>query len=519
MRAEVALAMNNIIKTFSGVHALSDVSFTALKGEIHALVGENGAGKSTLVKVLSGVYPASSYQGSISVFGESCSFSAPKDAEQKGIAIIHQELMVLDELSIAENIFLGHLNSRFGFVDWKSVHKKAEQVLSTVGVDFDVRVPVRNLGVGQKQLVEIAKALSHENRILILDEPTASLTTKETGLLFGVLRGLKEKGITIIYISHRMEEVFNLSDRITVLRDGAVIGTKNTTETSYNQIISMMVGREISDMYPPSESTFGEDLLSVNNFTVYSETESHKQIVKEASFHLSKGEVVGFSGLLGSGRTELLSAVLGAYRGKSVGEVTLKGKSVSINSPMDAIRHGIGFVTENRKQTGLIVDSTVGINTTLPMYRKFASFGFLNRQKENLITLEKIEELNIKTKGIGQEVSHLSGGNQQKIVIGKWLTTNPDILVMDEPTRGVDVGAKSEIYRIMRKLTDSGVGIIMISSDLQEVLGMSDRIYVMHEGKINGQFMRGEASEEKIMQFATGVAKYNESGSSVSDEC
>lgn len=510
MDAQVALSMRGITKEFSGVCALRDVTFSVNAGELHALVGENGAGKSTLMKVLSGVYPATAYTGEITVFGEACAFVRPKDAERKGIAIIQQELMVLDELSIAENILLGHLRQKSGFVDWKAVYAHAQEALRAVGLDTDVRTKVGRLGVGQKQLVEIAKALSQKSRILILDEPTAALTEKESGLLFQVLEELRRQGITIIYISHRMEEVFRLSDRVTVLRDGMIIGTKATAEISCNEVISLMVGREITELYPPTAYEGGDELLAVENYCVYAPEHPDEPVVKDASFTVRRGEIVGFSGLLGSGRTELLSAVFGAYRGKATGRVLLKGAPASMRTPRDAIRSGVGFITEDRKKTGLIVDSGVGVNITLPVFSRLARAGFLSRSREKTTAQAQMERLRIKAKGLQETVKNLSGGNQQKIVIAKWLTTKPDLLVMDEPTRGVDVGAKSEIYRIMHELAKAGVGIVMISSDLPEVIGMSDRVYVMHEGSISGQLERAELSEQRIMEYAVGMGPNNE---------
>lgn len=500
-----ALQMFGITKEFSGVRALNDVNFSVAEGEIHALVGENGAGKSTLMKILSGVYPANSYHGKLVLFGREERFNKPKDAEEAGIAIIHQELMLINDISIAENIFLGHWEGKLGIVDWKTVNEKAKKVLEPLNLNIDVRAKVKSLGVGQKQLVEIVKALSLQSRVLILDEPTAALTESEIIQLFKVLRSLKQKGITLIYISHRMAEVFELADRISVLRDGRLIGTEDAKSTTHQKIISMMVGREITAMYPDQYIEPGKELLEVENYSVLSPDKIGKFAVKNASLTVRSGEIVGISGLLGSGRTELVSALFGAFEKKGTGRVKIEGVETNIKNPRQAIRHGLSFLTEDRKRSGLMLNSGIMQNISLAVLRAVSRRGIMQKPLERKLAEGLAGNLRIKAPNVNFRVSNLSGGNQQKVVLAKWLATKPKILILDEPTRGVDVGAKSEIYLIMKELAASGVGIIMVSSDLPEIIGMSDRIYVMHQGMITGEIKKQEVSEELIMQYATGT--------------
>lgn len=509
MSGEIVFEMQAITKEFSGVRALSDVSFSAKKGEIHALVGENGAGKSTLMKILSGVYPGNSYQGKLILFGKEQRFAKPRDAEEAGIVIIHQELMILNELDVAENIFLGHLDNKYNLVDWKSVNNKAKSVLQQLNLNIDVRTKVKDLGIGQKQLVEIAKALSLKSKILILDEPTAALTESEIVQLFKVLKDIREKGMTMIYISHRMGEVFELADRISVLRDGRLVATEDSRELTHQKIVSYMVGREITAMYPHSECKPGDVVLKIENYSIPSHGKDNRMVVENANLCVRAGEIVGISGLLGSGRTELVSSLFGAYRRRGIGKVCIKGCHVNIKNPRQAIKKGLAFVTEDRKQSGLILDSGIMHNISLASLRTVSRNGVLHNNTERKLAEEQVKSLKVKARSIFARTSHLSGGNQQKVVLAKWLAIKPDILILDEPTRGVDVGAKSEIYHIMRDLADSGVAIIMVSSDLPEVIGMSDRIYVMCRGKISGELKKSEATEERIMQYATGMHNEN----------
>jgi ABC-type sugar transport system ATPase subunit len=499
------LQMAQITKEFSGVKALDNVNFTAYEGEIHSLVGENGAGKSTLMKVLSGVYPSNSYDGKLIVFGKEEKFNKPKDAEEKGIAIIHQELMLIDELTVAENISIGHLTNKHGLVDWKSVNEKAQKVLEQLNLDIDVKTKVKHLGVGQKQLVEILKALSLNSKVLILDEPTAALTENEAVQLFSVLRTLRKKGISLIYISHRMREVFDLSDRISVLRDGQLISTQKAEDITQQKVISLMVGRELSAMYPNVEISPGKEMFKLQNYSVPSTDKVGDYFIKNINLNVRSGEIVGISGLLGAGRSELMSAVFGAYKTKGIGKVFIEGCEVSIKNPKQAIKNGLAFVTEDRKQTGLLLHSSIKENISLAVLKDISKASILQKDTEKNLAQTLSNSLKVKSGSINTRVGALSGGNQQKVVIGKWLATKPKVLILDEPTRGVDVGAKLEIYNIMKELASNGVGIIMISSDLPEVLGMSDRVYVMHQGEITGELQKSEATEEKIMMYATGT--------------
>ncbi|WP_054937323.1 sugar ABC transporter ATP-binding protein [Moorella stamsii] len=497
--------MVEITKDFPGVRALSRVNFSAKKGEIHALVGENGAGKSTLMKILSGVYPYYSYQGKLILFGKEQKFTKPRDAEQAGIAIIHQELMLINELSVAENISLGHLDSRYGLVNWERVNERAKKVLKQLNLEINVRTKVKNLGVGQKQLVEIAKALSLHSKVLILDEPTAALTETEVVQLFNVLRTLKQKGMTLIYISHRMGEVFEIADRISVLRDGQLICTEDRENMTHQKVVSLMVGREITSLFPDAHIEPGEELLKIENYSVPNPDKVGKWVVKGANLAVRAGEIVGIAGLLGSGRTELVSAIFGAYKSKGIGKIYIKGRKVTIKNPKQAIRQGLAFVTEDRKFNGLLLQSSIMQNISLASLKTISKNGLILKPAEKRLAESLVKDLRIKTPGVNIRVSNLSGGNQQKVVLAKWLATKPMILILDEPTRGVDVGAKSEIYQIMKELAANGVGIIMVSSDLPEIIGMSDRIYVTHQGEITAELKKSEATEELIMQYATGT--------------
>jgi len=499
---ENILEMIDITKEFSGVKALDQVNFSVRKGHIHALVGENGAGKSTLMKILGGIYPQNAYSGRILLSGEEKKFHKPKDSEEAGISLIHQELALINEVSVAENLFLGRWNAKGGIVDWKSMNEKTSEMLKRLNLDIDVREKVKYLGVGQQQLVEIARALSLNGKILILDEPTSALTDTEIEKLFAVLRDLKEHGITLIYISHRLQEIFSLADRVTVLRDGKIVTTDDISNLNQNKMVSLMIGRELVSMYPTNKIEPGEELLMVENYSIPDPNDNSRMKVKNVNLNVRAGEIVGISGLLGSGRTELVSAIYGSYKKKSKGKVYIKGSLVNITNPKKAIKNGLAFLTEDRKQSGLILITSVIRNISLASLKRVSNLCVLKKDVENSLAVDLSKELRIKLTSVKTNVANLSGGNQQKVVLAKWLATQPIVLILDEPTRGVDVGAKSEIYFIMKALAAKGVGILMVSSDLPEIIGMSDRVYVMHEGEITGELKKEELTEERIMQYA-----------------
>lgn len=491
------LQMSGIAKRFAGVNALQGVDFELESGEVHALLGENGAGKSTLMKILAGIYPID--EGDIFIEGNKVAINNVKDAQALGISIIHQEISLVPHLSIAENIFLGKEPlTKTGWIDWKTMNEEAQRSLQQFGLDLSPTDPVSKLTVAQQQMVEIIKAVSFQAKIIVMDEPTSSLTEKEVEFLFRTIGHLKEQGVGIVYISHRMNELFAITDRITVLRDGTLIGTVRTKETTTDQLISMMVGRELTHYYikdtVPDSS--GECVLSVHNL-------SKKGVLKDVSFELRKGEILGFSGLVGAGRSELMKCIFGLDPFDE-GEIRIDNKPISIRNPNDAIRHGVVYVTENRKEEGLFLIRSVRYNITIKILDKFIKWFKVNANYENRQTNQYIEELSIKTPGPDQEVRNLSGGNQQKVLISRWLATKPRVLILDEPTRGVDVGAKAEIYAIMNRLVKEGVSIIMISSELPEVINMSDRIAVMYKGGIRTILNRDEFSQETIMHYATG---------------
>lgn len=501
------LEMREITKEFPGVKALDGVTFDLHKGEFHALVGENGAGKSTLMKVLSGVYPYGTYTGDILVDGAVKHFNNIRQAEEAGIAIIFQELSLVKELTVAENIVLGREPSRFGVIDWSAVYSRSAKLLKDLKLPLNPRTQVGNLGIGQQQLVEIAKALSHNARILVLDEPTAALTESEVETLFGILRDLKTRGVGMIYISHKLGEVFEMSDRITVLRDGTTVGTESTLALDKDKVISMMVGREVGDLFPQTTHDFGDVALEVRNLTAYDPDVPDKKIVDDVSFSVRKGEVLGIAGLMGAGRSELLMAMFGAWPGRNAREIYVEGEKINIGSPSDAIENGIGFVTEDRKRFGLILDQTILENSTLAGLKRISGAFLTHRSRETVATKKVMKSLRVKARSPMTITGTLSGGNQQKVVLGKWLLTEPKVLFLDEPTRGIDVGAKQEIYAEVNKLAASGVAIVMVSSELPEVLGLADRIIVLHEGKLTGEFIKSEATPEKVMVAATGETK------------
>lgn len=501
------LEMKNITKEFPGVKALSDVSFTVSTGEIHCLVGENGAGKSTLMKVLSGVYPHGDYTGDILLNGEIQRYRNINDSENAGIAIIYQELALVPEMTVFENIFLGHELKNNFIVDWNETIKKAGELLKKVKLDINPAIKVKDLGVGTQQLVEIAKALSKDVKLLILDEPTSSLNEQDSENLLQLLRDLKEHGVTSIMISHKLKEVIAIADSITVLRDGQTICTLRAHEgkISENVLIKHMVGREINNIYPPKKhAPTQEVILEVKNWSARNPALG-RDILKDVNFKLNKGEIIGLAGLIGSGRTELALSIFGNPDNYQVsGDLYLNGKKRNFKHPKEAITAGMSYVSEDRKGDGLILIQDVKQNISLANLKELAERGgVVNSNAEIKVANQYKSELNIKTPTVEQIVSNLSGGNQQKVCLGKWLFVKPNVLILDEPTRGIDVGAKFEIYTIMTELVRQGMSIIMISSELPEVLGMSDRIYIVASGRIAGELSAQEATQEKIMHLAT----------------
>ncbi len=497
------LEMRSITKEFPGVKALDGVTLDLLAGEFHSLVGENGAGKSTLMKVLSGVYPYGTYGGDIAVEGEIKQFKTVRDAENSGIAIIFQELSLVKELTVAENIFLGREPSKFGVINWTELYKRAGKLLKDLNLPINPKTPVGSLGIGSQQLVEIAKALSQNAKILVLDEPTAALTESEVETLFGILRDLKARGVGMIYISHKLSEVFEMSDRITVLRDGRTVGTSAAKNLTIEKVIALMVGREVGDIFPASSHEFGETALEIKNLTAF-EAETNKKLVDNISFSVRRGEVLGISGLMGAGRSELLMSIFGAHLGRANGEIYVEGKRVSISNPSEAIKNGIGFVTEDRKRFGLILNQTILDNMTLAGLKRISGAFVTHRARESVAARKSMKDLHVKANSPLTVTGTLSGGNQQKVVLGKWLLTQPKVLFLDEPTRGIDVGAKQEIYANINALAKQGLAIVMVSSELPEVIGLSDRILVLHEGRLTGEFSRANVTPENVMAAATG---------------
>jgi D-xylose transport system ATP-binding protein len=501
------LEMRNITKSFPGVRALDGVSFDLHAGELHALVGENGAGKSTLMKVLGGVYPYGSYGGEILLEGRERRFHHIREAEGAGIAIIFQELSLIKDLSIGENIFLGREPNRFGVIRWDELYSRAQRLLDELNLQLDPRTPVGQLGIGQQQLVEIAKALSQEARILVLDEPTAALTDAEVETLFTILNGLQARGVGMIYISHKLDEVFRMSHRITVLRDGRTVGTKPADELDQARVIALMVGREVGNIFPKAEHVPGEVVFEARDITVEDPDVRGKLLVDRVSFAVRRGEVLGIAGLMGAGRSELLTAIFGAHAGRVHGQLLVEGKPVQIRSPAEAISYGIGFVTEDRKRYGLVLDQTILNNATLASLEQISGRFVTNVDAERAACERAAHDLRIKAPTVLTIAGTLSGGNQQKVVLAKWLLTKPRVLFLDEPTRGIDVGAKQEIYAHINRLASEGLAIVLVSSELPEVLGLSDRVLVLHEGRITGEFTRSEATPEGVMACATGHTK------------
>ena len=511
---EVVLEMKDIVKDFPGVRALDRVNFEARKGEVLALIGENGAGKSTLMKVLSGVWPYPSYEGEIYIKGQLQKFHNTRDAEAAGVAIIYQELNLIPELTVAENMFLDReFTTPFGTISWSKVNAETQKLLDELHIhDFKPTDKIKELTVGKQQMVEIAKALSLNAEILVFDEPTSALTDKEVDALFAIIRKLKEQGVCMSYISHKMEEITQIADRVSVLRDGKTIGDVTPVqEITLDQIINRMVGRDIQDMYPKQAFTRGEKVLDVKNFEVDHPLIEGEKRVKDVSFTAYKGEILGISGLMGSGRTELVSGIFGAFPHLSRGAIELEGKAVTFKSPQQAINKGVGLITEDRKELGLILGQSVLQNMTISSLETISrKLGTINKAKERSLGQEYVNKLAIKTPSLDVIIDSLSGGNQQKVIVAKWLNTQPKVLFLDEPTRGIDVGAKVEIYKLLNQLVDDGVAIIIISSELPEIMGMSDRILVMCEGELVAELPREEATKELIMEYATGSRKKQE---------
>lgn len=492
---EVILTMKDIDKSFPGVHALDHVNFEVRKGEVHALMGENGAGKSTLMKVLTGIYTKDS--GTITYEGKDVQFHNAREAQDAGVVIVHQELNMLGHLTVAQNIFIGREFKKGIKIDDRKMNREAKKLFERLNIDIDPTETMSNLTVGKQQMCEIAKAISHDAKVIIFDEPSAALTESEIQELFKIIRDLKKQKLGIVYISHRMDEIKVITDRVTVMRDGTYVGTLVTEESTKDDIINMMVGRVIYED-PKSHSMVKPDapvVLKVENLNA-------GKMVQDVSFELHKGEILGFSGLMGAGRTETARAIFGADP-KQSGKIIINGKEVSIKSPQDAVKYGIGYLSEDRKRFGIVVQRTIAENSTMACLEKYTTGPFINKRAEREVTQKYVDSLATKTPSVDQLVVNLSGGNQQKVVIAKWLVRNCDILIFDEPTRGIDVGAKNEIYKLMNKLAEEGKSIIMISSEMTEILRMSDRIVVMCEGKKTGEIGIEEATQEKIMNLAT----------------
>jgi putative multiple sugar transport system ATP-binding protein len=498
---ETILEMRNITKTFPGVKALENVNLDVRRGEIHAIVGENGAGKSTLMKVLSGVYPFGTYEGELVYEGQECHFKGIHDSEKRGLVIIHQELALVPLLSITENMFLGNEHAAMGVIDWDANEKRTRELLKKVGLNEDPSTKITNMGTGKQQLVEIAKALSKDVKLLILDEPTASLSEKDSQTLLALLRDLRAQGISCILISHKLNEVRAVADRVTVIRDGHSIETLSAGDITEDRIISSMVGRPLENRFPPRSPKIGEVVFEVKDWSVYHPIHTDRQVIKGISMNVRRGEVVGIAGLMGSGRTEFAMSIFGRSYGRHItGEVLLNGKTVDTRSVSRVVRQGIAYVTEDRKTYGLNLIDHIKNNTTLANLRAVSNVGVIDEMREMKVANDYRGRTNIRSSSIFQLTGNLSGGNQQKVVLSKWLFANPDVLILDEPTRGIDVGAKYEIYTIINELAAEGKAIIVISSEMPELLGISDRIYVMNEGRFVGEMAASDASQEKIMR-------------------
>ncbi|SDY02757.1 putative multiple sugar transport system ATP-binding protein [Evansella caseinilytica] len=505
MKAEmVLLEMKNITKEFPGVKALDAVNLKVKEGEIHAICGENGAGKSTLMKVLSGVYSHGTYTGEILFHQQVCEFKNIRQSEELGIVIIHQELALVPELTIAENIYLGNEQGTNGMINWNETIRKAGELLGKVGLKESPETLIKDIGVGKQQLVEIAKALAKNVKLLILDEPTAALNEKDSENLLKLLVELKKQGMTAIIISHKLNEIKQIADAVTIIRDGQTIETLATDDITEDRIIKGMVGRSLSNRYPRRKPNIGNTFFEIKNWSTFHPVQSERQIVKNVTLHIRKGEIVGIAGLMGSGRTELAMSIFGrSYGKKTTGKIRKDGKLLDLPDVSKAILEGIAYVSEDRKEYGLILMNDIKQNITLASLNKVARQSIVNDHQEFIVAEDYRKKMNIKTPSVAQITGNLSGGNQQKVVLSKWMFSDPDLLILDEPTRGIDVGAKYEIYTIMNQLADHGKGILLISSELPEIIGLCDRIYVMSEGEITGEVDRSEATQETLMKFMT----------------
>ncbi len=497
------LEMRDIRKTFPGVVALDRVNLSVRAGDIHAIVGENGAGKSTLMKVLSGVYPHGSYTGDIVFEGQSRQFAGIRDSEHLGVIIIHQELALVPLLSIAENLFLGNETARGGIIDWMAAHQQAQVLLHKVGLKESPETLITNLGVGKQQLVEIARALSRQVKLLILDEPTASLNENDSQALLDLLLELKAQGITCILISHKLNEISRVADAITVLRDGSTVETINCSAgpVSEDRVIKAMVGRDMADRYPRRQPNIGETVFEVRNWRAYHPQHPDREFIKGIDLHVRRGEIVGIAGLMGAGRTELAMSIFGRSWGRRIsGEVRLQGQPIDVSTVGRAVAHGLAYVTEDRKGNGLVLNEDIAFNVSLAHLEGVSTASVIDQGRDHQVAQDFRQKLRIRCSGVDQKTLNLSGGNQQKVVLSKWLFTNPEVLILDEPTRGIDVGAKYEIYTLIAQLAAEGKCVIVISSEMPELLGISDRLYVMNEGRFVAEMPTAEATQEKIMR-------------------
>lgn len=496
---DMILRIDSVTKDFPGVRALDKVSFDVLRGKVHALVGENGAGKSTLINIISGGLKPT--KGVVCFNGKPVDFKHPVEAKRAGISVVHQELKMIGNLSVVENIFLGSLKYKrklgINVIDWESMKKEAGELLSSLDFNIDLNMLVKELSLSKQQIVEICRALAHDSELIIMDEPSATLTDRELEVLFRIIKLLKEKGVTIIYISHRLDEIFEIADHLTILRDGQHISTCSVSEMDKHRLISLMVGRDVTDEYPLKQGTQGKEVLRVTGLT------SKKRRLKDISFSLKKGEILGISGLVGAGRTEVAKILFGAYS-KDSGEILLNGKNCECRNIQQAVRKSIALVPENRKQEGLVLDMQVQNNISMANFKNILTNHVLSKKKETSLAQKYVDILGISVPSMTSKTKNLSGGNQQKVVLAKWLAAESDVIIFDEPTRGIDVGAKAEIYKLMAELADQGKAIIMISSEMPELIGMSDRMIVMHEGRVMGELEKSEFSQERIMGMLVG---------------
>ena len=502
MNSEYILQMKNVTKRFPGVVALNDVSISLKKGEVLAICGENGAGKSTLMKILSGSYTSREYEGEIWIDGKKTDFSSVAVAEANGIEMVYQELNVMLDASLAENIYVGNLPMKGIFVDYKKLYSDTRSMLDKVGLELDPRQRVRGLNSGQMQMISIARTLSKHPRIVVLDEPTSSLTDKETNILMDTIDNLRREGVSLLFISHKLDEIFRIADRVVVMRDGAVVATEEVSAVSEDQLVEAMIGRTIDNLYPKEAAPIGGEVLRVEHLTVPHPSNKGQNIVEDISFSLKKGEILGIGGLVGAGRSEVLSAVFGYITGGVTKKIMIDGRETKISTPMDAIRNGMGYITEERKQTGYIWVHSIRENLTLACLKKLSRFGFVRKKREAEMAEEMFRLLDIRAPSVETMLVNLSGGNQQKVVVGKWLLSEPRILLIDEPTKGIDVGTKAEIYKIMNDLTHKGVSIIMVSSDMPELVSMSDRCLVLSNRHITGEFTGSDITQENVMKAA-----------------